>query len=411
MIKQILNYKNLEPHILKTIVAEFFLQLINASMMLILLIYMEKRGYEDFESAAFMSFRFLGVLLFAFPLGLFIKGRKIRPLFIVSSILSPILGLLTIYAIEHYIYWFIYLGLFLWGISFTLLQITVLPYILRNAKEETHTEAISLSYATWSIASIAGGLIIFVLKRLNPDLFDEHLILQIICYLSLIGSLFAFSISKKEYVPALKRKRTDLKDFDWFLIIKALVPTLIIAVGAGLTIPFIGLFFYKIHGLDSDKFSLIASFTTVIVFLSVLYVPTIKNKLGYKKAIPTTQSFAIIALIILATTELIPQPYGLVIAIICYMMRQPLMNMAGPMTSDIIMKYVGERNREITSALTAAIWSGSWFISSKIFQYLRSIGFPYIYVFLITAGLYIIGVISYYLLILDFEKKQKANTI
>ena len=62
-------------------------------------------------------------------------------------------------------------------------------------------------------------------------------------------------------------------------------------------------------------------------------------------------------------------------------------------------------------ALTAAIWSGSWFISSIIFQVLRKIGLQYVYVFLITAGLYFVGVLLYYLLILDYEKKVKQGVI
>ena len=79
-------YKHLEKHILQFIVAEFFLQIINAAFMAIMLIYMEKVGYQDHESASFVSFRFLGVLLFAFPLGLIIKGRKLKPIFYLSSI-------------------------------------------------------------------------------------------------------------------------------------------------------------------------------------------------------------------------------------------------------------------------------------------------------------------------------------
>lgn len=68
--------------------------------MAILLIYMEKSGFEDYESASFVSFRFLGVLLFAFPLGLFIKGRNLKPLFYMSSIATPFLSLIIIEAID-----------------------------------------------------------------------------------------------------------------------------------------------------------------------------------------------------------------------------------------------------------------------------------------------------------------------
>ncbi len=377
--------------------------------MAIMLIYMEKVGYQDHESASFVSFRFLGVLLFAFPLGLIIKGRKLKPIFYLSSILTPSAAFVILEAIDHQIDWLLYTSLFLWGISFTGIQISALPYILRNAKPATHTEAITLSYSTWSVAGIVSGTLIFGLKNINPDLFDEKLILQIISGLSFLCAVTIFNIKKEEIVPPIVKKRTNLNEFDWYIIIKALVPTLIIAVGAGLTIPFIGLFFFKIHGLDSDQFAILSALATAIVFGVVLFVPIIKEKLGYKKAIPLTQIVAIASLITLAFTEIIDTWFAVYLAMAMYLVRQPLMNMAGPMTSDLVMKYVGEKNQEMMSALTAAVWSGSWFISSIIFQILRQFGLQYVYVFLITAGLYLFGVLMYYILILDYEKKIKNS--
>ena len=201
----------------------------------------------------------------------------------------------------------------------------------------------------------------------------------------------------------------DLKAFDWSKIFQALIPTFIIAIGAGLTIPFISLFFYKIHGIDSNQFALLSAITTILVFTSVLFVPVIKEKLGYKKAIPTTQFSAILALVILAFTEIIPYSWAVYLAIACYILRQPLMNLAGPMTSDVVMQYVGDKNRDIYSALTSAIWSGSWFVSSKIFQILRDSNISYMNIFLITAGLYSIGVIAYMRLINLYERQNSSK--
>ena len=53
------------------------------------------------------------------------------------------------------------------------------------------------------------------------------------------------------------------------------------------------------------------------------------------------------------------------------------MNAASPMTSELTMYYVGRRNQEIMSALTASVWSGSWFVSMKIFSWLRQMDYRY----------------------------------
>lgn len=80
-------------------------------------------------------------------------------------------------------------------------------------------------------------------------------------------------------------------------------------------------------------------------------------------------------------------------------------------TSELVMNYVGKKNQEMVSALTAAIWSGSWFISSVIFKLLRQSGIAYVYIFLVTAALYALGVIWYYTLIIDYSRREKAGLI
>ena len=73
--KLISNYKFLEYHILSVIKAQFFVQIVGGAFFLILNIFLAKNGFSDSEIAHFISFRFLAVMLLAFPLGFFIKGK------------------------------------------------------------------------------------------------------------------------------------------------------------------------------------------------------------------------------------------------------------------------------------------------------------------------------------------------
>ena len=79
------------------------------------------------------------------------------------------------------------------------------------------------------------------------------------------------------------------------------------------------------------------------------------------------------------------------------------MNMAAPLTSEITMIYVGRKNQEMLSAIVAAIWSGSWYFSSKIFKFLIEQNFSYSEIFYITAFLYLLGIILYYYLLKLFS--------
>ncbi|HYG50159.1 MAG TPA: MFS transporter [Flavobacteriales bacterium] len=426
MLAAFKSYRNVEKHIVRLIVAECFIQLINAAFMIALLVYMEKLGYSDDVSAHYQKYRFLGVLALAIPIGIYIRGRKIKPLLYLSTIMVPVSALLIIYSVEYHKPWLIYLSHLTWGAGFVFMQVGVMPYILRNASKATQTEAISLSHSTWSIAGVISGLAFFILQFTMPQWFDEKIVMQIFGVMAFCAFFIIYSIDIHENLndPAMQERHHDVLDmndkedepavrprffdYDWGLIAVAMIPTTLIAVGAGLTIPFISLFFYKVHRVDTDMFSVWACVTMVLVSFSTVLVPHIKRKLGYKLAIPLTQSVSIMALVGLASTELFAGHYlAPAIAIFFYVARQPLMNMAAPMTSEVTMNYVGKKNQEMVSALTASIWSGGWYISSLVFESMRKVDFSFATIFLVTGAFYAVGVFSYHLLTVDCERKGR----
>jgi hypothetical protein len=384
--------------------AEFFIQLIGAAFFLILNIYLAKKGFSDPEIANFISYRFLAVMLLAFPLGIYIKGKPLKPFFMIGGLGVPIVAIVLILLVHYGWYQYLPALFILWGVVFTLFQVCSLPYLMRNTIIENQSHAISLNYATNSFGTIFSGFIIFGAGQFMRE-FDEGKILLGISILGFIGVYYVLKM-KVDVVESVK-ERLQWKSYDWVLLMKAIVPTLIIAVGAGLTIPFINLFFFHNFQIDSSGFAVIGGIASVLVAILSLLVPNLKSKLGFQKGITYVQTIAVIALVALATTEFFKDYWwGLPLAIMCYWVRTPLMNMAAPMTSELTMNYVGEKNQEMLSAIIAAIWSGSWFFSSQIFRFLKAEGLPYAHIFYITAVLYAFGVFMYSLLIKDYERKK-----
>jgi len=103
--------------------------------------------------------------------------------------------------------------------------------------------------------------------------------------------------------------------------------------------------------------------------------------------------------------------WALPLAFFCFVVRQPLMSLANPMTSELTMYYVGSQNRELTVAIISAIWSGSWFVSSYAFGLLRAMNLHYGTIFFVTAAFYTIGVATYVLLIKDFRRRERAGLV
>ena len=300
------------------------------------------------------------------------------------------------------------------------MRVCSLPFIIRNTTQDNSTEALSLSASTWSLATIFSGIIISGLDWINYYsfgswiiYFNERNILWIITILGISAIIFALRVTEK--APDNIQKDSTVfslhKQYDWKVIIKALSPLIMISIGAGLTIPFVNLFFNSVFHLSASEFSILGSITAFLVFTFSLLVPSIRKKYGYWFTIVIVQAISICCLIVMALMELyVNYSFALIIALIAYIFRQPLMHMAHPASNELLMNYVGKRNQELISALSSSLWSASWFVSAKVFEWLRLLDFQYYEIFLITAGLYIIGNILFALLIREYEINKKVSS-
>ena len=415
------SYWNLPRMIHMLIMLEFTLSLIHVAFILVLNIFLRKQGFSDPEIASFNSLRFIGALAFALPLGIYIRGKKLKPFFILAALIVPLTSALIIESVYREIVPLIKLSFLLWGIGMMLMRVCSLPFIIRNTSSDNSTEALSLSASTWSLATIFSGIIISSLDWVNNFslgkwilYFNERSILWIITFFGVSSIFFALSITEKEHDSSDKDANiiSLYKNYDWKIIIKALSPLIMISIGAGLTIPYVNLFFNSVFNLSSSEFSVLGSITAFLVFTFSLLVPSIRKKYGYWLTIVVVQALSICCLVVMALMELyVTYSFALIVALIAYIFRQPLMHMAHPASNELLMNYVGKRNQELISALSSSLWSASWFISAKVFEWLRLLDFQYYEIFLITAGLYIVGNILFALLIREYESNKRASFI
>ncbi len=420
MLSNILrSYKDLPRNIHLLFLLEFNLSLIHVAFILILNIYLRKQGFTDPEIASFNSLRFIGALAFALPLGIYIRGKRLKPFFKSAAIIVPVTSAMIIESIHFSIVPMIQLSFLCWGVGMMLMRVCSLPFIIRNTTFENSTEALSLSAATWSLATIFSGLIISGLDWVSflnisnwTISFNEQGILWIITFIGMGAIVFALKMNEEDIEE--EGQKVDIfalhRTYNWKLIFKAISPLILISIGAGLTIPFVNLFFNSIFGFTSSEFSLLGSFTALLVFMFSLLVPTLRKKYGYWMTIVVVQILAIICLVVMAMTEMYATySYAVIIAVIAYILRQPLMHMAHPASNELMMNYVGKNNQELISALSSSLWSASWFFSAKIFEWLRLLEYKYFEIFLITAFLYLIGVVLYSYLIREYELDQKKR--
>lgn len=411
------RYRTLPDSVLRFAAGQFLINLINAAQFLLLNLFLKHSGLEDPEIAALTSQRFVATFLLALPAGLWMRGRPLRKPLIVGALLFPLMALAALEAVrmgELELASGCFLAM---GCAGLVLNVASLPMILRLAPPAQSSEALSLTFASWGAASICGGVLSSVLQGVGSLelggvrwVFDEHTTLLLLT-LAGFGAPFLYA-GLPDPVPAETSKRHWLHVHreDFPVLLRALLPTLCIAVGAGLGIQFLNLFFSHVYQMESARYSGFASVSYVLVFLMGLVVPELRRRMGWRGAILGVQSAAVVLLLIMGLTELWKfSAWALPLAIVCFILRQPLMSMAGPSTSELSMSYVGERNRELMSACSGAIWSGAWWLAARVFEVFRSQELPYWQIFLATSVLYGFGTISYLELIRTVEKRAENS--
>ncbi|MFW7379938.1 MAG: MFS transporter [Oligoflexus sp.] len=408
------SYRKIRPDVLRVIAAEFCLQLVNTAYFTIFNFYLIKYAYADEDIAQLLSNRFLVVMLLSLPIGFLIQGRRLLPLIRLAAVMVPLSSALILWSVPQQWWWTLNIAIGIQGAAFAIIQVCLIPFIMRNESREQQPEAIALHFSTWSLTGFLLGIGIYAINFFRHENLDEAYVLVFLTIISIAGLIFLAKPMNENLLTATAEGRIwqRCRSYDWLLIVNALIPSLIMGVGAGLTIPFVSLFFYHVFRMEYDGFSLMTAISTLLVTIGSVYGPRLLRHYGYHVAITLTQSLAVIALVVMAFTESFSHlafAYG--IAILCFLLRQPLMNMGNPIISEFTMNYVGDKNQEVTTAMRQSLWAGSWFFSTQIFRVLRAEGSSFTTIFLITSFIYGVSVFWYYFLIKAYQQQNKERPL
>ena len=98
----------------------------------------------------------------------------------------PTVAIALVLAIQYGLYQYLPALFILWGVVFTLFQVSSLPYVMRNTSVANQSHAISLNYATHSFGTILSGIMIFGFGQFMRVM-DEGVILLFIAVLGFFG--------------------------------------------------------------------------------------------------------------------------------------------------------------------------------------------------------------------------------
>jgi len=117
------------------------------------------------------------------------------------------------------------------------------------------------------------------------------------------------------------------------------------------------LFFVERYGFQSGLLGAVFSLSALITGLSSMVGPRLAFKFGSKiKTVVVTQSSSLVFLLLLGFA-----PFGW-LAVVGFLMRAALMNMASPLYSAFVMEQVPERQQGTVNSVMNTVWVLGWAI-------------------------------------------------
>jgi MFS family permease len=378
-------------------VAMFILSLTQNAYSTIYNLYLSSGGIRNVMIGQILFMSGIGACIIALPAG-FIGDRTGRKrLLIGSSFLIPIL--LLIQSITLNIYTLAVVSM-INGIAVVILHISTDPFLAENSSHDQRIHLFSFFFVLSNLGAVFGSFFagrLILLFRTSQFLSLRYTLL-VFSLLSFIPFLIALPIEENR---SRKHSMQSLSKRDLSLIFKFGTQNAFIGLGAGMSLPFLNLYFLQVFGMKPASIGTIFSISALFFLFFGLFGPNISKKVGVVKGAILYEALSVPFLIILG------QNIPLYLAVFSFWMRGGLMNAGSPLLSTIQMSLVSEERRgTLTSFLNLfdnIFRSFGTLLGGIIIQ---KVGFKPN--FLLTAFFYSIAILGFYAMFrkVDISKPQ-----
>jgi len=303
------------------------------------------------------------------------------------------------------------------GLMGTIYSIAGAPFMLENSDRRERAHLFSFNLTLTVILSVVGSY----MGGVMPDLFNASLGLPTGTQLgSPVGYRLTLAVSVllafSAVIPLflVKEKKIKRQKAHTLLglknvkspqtIIKFMVPTALIGLGAGFIVPLINLFF-KIKFLAStEQVGIISALGSVTLGLGALVAPFLAARLGKVRSVAACEFLS------LPFIMLIPLSPNLAYGATAYILRTALMNMSGPIGTMLQMELVSDSERATTSGLMTMADSLPRAAAASAAGLMLAHG-NFVTPFLITTITYPLAASLYYVIFRKVEKVDPAHKL
>jgi MFS family permease len=351
-------------------------------------LFLRQGGYREDFIGNTLSATSVGAVLVVLSLTRFMDRRRIRG-FSAAGVLCLSVSLAGVGLVVHEgaILAFCLLS----GVGIALLEVGTAPFLARHSGAEERPYLFGFSMAL----SPTAGLLATLMLKGGALAWGENLA-------SYRNMLFAAAGTSLLALPALagmreaepERAAVGTDRFDWRTAAKFFLPELAFGLGAGMTIPFINLYFRNRFGLQVGSIGLLYAAAQALMMGAFLAAPLLARRFGPVRTIVAFQLSSIPFFLVLAFTATFE------VAVVAFLLRHACMNMVHPVGAHFAMEVVRPDQRARVNGLKQAANKTSWVVANSVGGWLivhRPLvldGFTT--TMLCTIGLYVVGSALYW---------------
>jgi len=366
--------------------------------------FLRSMGYDETLMGLLSTVSSMTVLIAALPMGYLadMLGRK-RSLVISGLLIGPCIILMVVFPS---ITMLITMNI-LMGIGSSLGSVTSGPFLMENSSEVERTYLFSISsglrMAAFSVGDWVGGYLptwfggLFNVSPVSTTAYawaiamaGALVIIAVIPRLMLTRNILPFE-ERSIFAPLSYARENP------GMLTKLLLPMFITSIGAGLIMPFMNIFFSKVHNQPDPVIGTMFAWGSLAMGVGLILAPAFADRYGKIKVVVLTQGISIPFLIMLGFSPVFS------LSAIAYYVRLTLMNMSSPIYQTFVMEKVESESRAMVASLNSMVHSFGRAFSPVISGWMQ-VSYGFAPPFIGTIILYVIAIAMYFVFFMRGRK-------
>ncbi len=296
------------------------------------------------------------------------------------------------------------LGL-LFGVGDGIMQTLSTAFLSENAGKAVKTHLFTTDFIARVVAMFAGSLVGGFLPAILQGFMAEGdayrwtiIAAGVLMACSAITARSITRLPKVERNPWTAYSKAIREFRSWGRLGRLLVPESLIALGAGLVMPFVALFLKHRLGASVEYIGMIQAVSAIIMGVGAFLTPAIARRFGLAGTVVLTEMLSLPFLVAIPLVTSLPVVAGLMWA------RGALMNMSWPIYNQLSMEGLPPEDKPLVAGWIRFGWSVAWLAGSAIGGRIMESSYTLPYFF--TALLYALGAIATFVLLRGIQAES-----